>query len=360
MIETHIKFLIKAHNLAKKKFGSTFPNPVVGCLIVNNNKIISTGVTASEGRPHAEEIALRKAGDKAKGAIMYVTLEPCFHSSKNGSCTDQILRHGIKSIYIARHDPDKRTNKKSIQKLKKNGLKVFVGKTSNYTNSLNNFFFQSLLKNKPFTKVKMAISKDQKIAWGNYRSKWISNSLSRDYAHQIRHKSQAILTTSKTIIKDNPRFTIRKNNNIIKYIPIIIIDSKLKIPLNSNVLKNISKKRIIIFTSSLSKKNQYLKKRGCEIIMVKKQKNNQLNLKLIFNKIYELKIYDILVEAGGIFFTNILKNNLVDELHLFSTNKEIGENGIPMIIGKKLKDYNFNEVFVKKFKNDVYQNFKLY
>ena len=135
---------------------------------------------------------------------------------------------------------------------------------------------------------------------------------------------------------------------------------KIKIPLNSNVLKNISKKRVIIFTSSVNKKNQYLKKRGCEIIMVKKQRNNQLNLKLIFNKIYELKIYDILVEAGGIFFTNILKNNLIDELHLFSTNKEIGENGIPMIIGKKLKDYNFNEVFVKKFKNDVYQNFKFY
>ena len=110
--------------LAKKKFGSTFPNPVVGCIIVKKNKIISSGVTASEGRPHAEEIALKKAGSKARGSSMYVTLEPCFHKSNNGSCADQILRSGIKTLYIAKHDPDIRTNKKSIKKLKKNGIDV--------------------------------------------------------------------------------------------------------------------------------------------------------------------------------------------------------------------------------------------
>ena len=112
MSQNHYKYLIKAHTLAKKKFGSTFPNPIVGCIIVRKNRIISTGVTGNQGRPHAEEIALKKAGDKAKGSTMYVTLEPCFHKSINGSCTEQILRSGIKTIYIARHDPDIRTNKK--------------------------------------------------------------------------------------------------------------------------------------------------------------------------------------------------------------------------------------------------------
>ena len=137
----HIKFLNKAHNLAKKKFGSTFPNPAVGCIIANNNKVISSGVTASEGRPHAEEIALKKAGDKAKGSTMYVTLEPCFHKSHNGSCAEQILRSGIKTLYIAKHDPDPRTNKKSIKKLKNNEIKVFLGLLEEKTNTLNHFFF---------------------------------------------------------------------------------------------------------------------------------------------------------------------------------------------------------------------------
>ena len=122
MNDNHIYFLNFAHQLAVKKFGTTFPNPVVGCLIVKNNKIISKGITAPEGRPHAEEIALKKAGEKARGANMYVTLEPCFHNSRHGSCSEQILRSGIKSVYIGRYDPDLRTNRKSIRKCRKRGI----------------------------------------------------------------------------------------------------------------------------------------------------------------------------------------------------------------------------------------------
>ena len=143
MNDKHIKYLNEAHRLAKKKFGSTFPNPIVGCLIVKNNNIISKAVTAPEGRPHAEEIAIKKAGQKSKGSTMYVTLEPCYHKSRNGSCTDQILRSGIKKIYIAKHDPDNRTNKKSIRKLAKNNISTIVGLTEEKTNLLNNFFLKA-------------------------------------------------------------------------------------------------------------------------------------------------------------------------------------------------------------------------
>ena len=360
MNQIHSKFLLKAHELAKKKFGSTFPNPVVGCVITKKNKIISTGVTASKGRPHAEEIALKKAGDKAKGSTMYVTLEPCFHKSHNGSCTEQILRSGIKKVYIARHDPDTRTNRKSINKLLRNDVDVNVGLTSKKTNILNNFFFHSLKNNRPYIKVKMAISNDQKIAWSNYHSKWISNSNSRKYAHNIRLKSQAILTTGKTVLKDNPRFTVRRNNKIIKYLPTIIIDNSLKVSLKSKLFKDISKKRIIIFTSKKnSPKLKFLKKIGCEVILLNKQKNNQLNLKTVFNKIYELKIYDILVEAGGIFFTNLLKLKLVNEIHLFKAPINIGKNGKPLIVRKRIEDLQYEEVFTKNFGNNVYQHLKI-
>ena len=359
MSQNHYNNLIKAHNLAKKKFGLTFPNPVVGCIIVKKNRIISTGVTGNQGRPHAEEIALKKAGDKAKGATMYVTLEPCFHKSINGSCTEQILRSGIKTIYIARHDPDIRTNKKSINKLKKNELEVHVGSTAHITNQLNNFFFKSLKNKRPFVKVKMAISKDEKIAWSNYKSKWISNSKSRNYGHKIRSYSQAILTTAKTIIKDNPRLTVRKNNKIIKHLTTIIIDNSLKIPLGSKLLKDINKKRVIIFTSKKNNKSKYLKKIGCEVFFVNKQINGQLNLKTIFKKIYDLKINDLLVEAGGIFLSNLLKNNLVDEIHLFKAPILIGTSGKPLLIGKKLKNIKYKEVLTKNFDHDIYKYLKI-
>ena len=113
MLEEHKKFLLKAHKLAKKQFGHTFPNPSVGCIIVKKGIVVSKAVTASKGRPHAEEVAIKIAGNKAKGATMYVTLEPCFHKSAYGSCAQQIINSGIKKIYIAKIDPDIRTNKKS-------------------------------------------------------------------------------------------------------------------------------------------------------------------------------------------------------------------------------------------------------
>ena len=137
----HKKFLLKAHNLAKKQFGHTFPNPSVGCIIVKKGIVISKGVTASEGRPHAEEIAIKIAGNRAKGATMYVTLEPCFHKSTYGSCAKQIINSGIKKIYIAKFDPDIRTNKKSILLFKRNKIQTYVGITSTLTTNLNNFFF---------------------------------------------------------------------------------------------------------------------------------------------------------------------------------------------------------------------------
>ena len=348
-----------AHKLAKNKFGQTFPNPTVGCIIAKNSKIISKGVTNKSGRPHAEEIALTKAGNNSKGATMYVTLEPCFHSSKNGSCTDQIMRSGIRRIFISKPDPDPRTYKKSINKLIKNNINVNLGLEEEETYKLNKFFFKSLKKKQPFTKVKLAISEDEKIARYNYESKWITNKYSREFGHKLRKKSQAILTTSKTIIKDNPKLTIRLKKRKEIHLPIIIIDKDLKIPKNSNILKDISYKRVIIFTSKQNKKSEFLAKLGCEIIQCKLNKANKFNLKKIFYIIYSLKISDVLVEAGGIFFTELIKNNLVDELHLFKSKKNIGENGKPAIWNKKLKDLNkiLNEK--KIFKNDLYFNYDI-
>jgi len=343
--EIHKKYLLIAHSLALKNFGITFPNPSVGCLIVKNNKIISKAATASAGRPHAEEIVLEKAGNKSIGSTMYVTLEPCNHESYNGSCTNQIIRSGISKIYIAKPDPDPRTYKKSIKKLIQNNVDVNVGLTNEKTYALNKFFFQSLKNKRPYIKVKLAISQDEKIAWQDYSSKWISCNQSRNYAHKLRFHSQAILTTSKTVINDNPRFTVRKKNKIIKYLPVIIIDQSLKIPLNCYLIKSLSRRRIIIFTNNDGKKFSKLKSLGCEIFFINKLKNhNEFNLSLIMKKILYLKINNILVESGGIFFTKLLSKKLVDEIHVFKAPFNIGNSGKPMIINKKIEVLNIKVI----------------
>jgi len=354
----HLKFINHAHDIASKNLGRTFPNPTVGCIVSKNNKIISKAVTSSTGRPHAEEIALKKAGKKAKGATMYVTLEPCFHSSQNGSCADQILRSGIQEIYISCIDQDPRTKNKSIKKLKRNKIKVITGIEKEKTISINKFFFKSLKKKKPFTKVKMAISSDNKIAWSNYKSKWITNSKSRSYVHNLRAKSQAILTTAKTIIKDNPRFTVRKNNKIIKNLNVIVVDKNLNIPLKSKVLNNLHAKRVIIFTKKNNSKSQKLKQLGCEIIEMKNS-YNELDLKKVFSFLYKLKISDLMVEAGGVFFANLIKNKLVDEIHLFKSPILIGEKGIPVIKGGELNSINKKLLETNKFDDNLYFKYEV-
>ena len=357
MKKIHKKYLLLAHTLAKKQFGKTFPNPSVGCVLVKNNKILSKSSTGLNGRPHAEEIVLKRAGKKSIGSTMYVTLEPCYHNSTFGSCAKQIVKSKIKNIYISKIDPDSRTNRKSIKFFKKNYIKTYVELLSEKLNQLNNFYFISKKLRRPYIKVKMAISKDEKIAWQDFSSKWISNSKSRNYAHNIRDKSQSILTTAKTVIKDNPRFTVRQNNKIIRYLNIIVIDCSLKISFKSKIFKNISKKRIIIFTSKNNKKTAKLEKLGCEVIIMKKNNKSRMNLKIIFKKIYQLQIRDILVEAGGVLFTQLIKTSLIDELHIFRAPIKIGNHGIPLIIGKSINDLNLKKISKKRFGNDQYSNY---
>lgn len=358
MNNLHKKHLLIAHTLAKKQFGKTFPNPSVGCVLVKKNKILAMSATGINGRPHAEEKVLKKAGKKSIGATMYVTLEPCYHNSTFGSCAEQIIKSKIKKIFISKIDPDRRTNRKSIKLFNKNFIKTEVGLTAENSNQLNNFYFISKKLNRPYIKVKMAISSDEKIAWPDYSSKWISNSTSRKYAHQIRFQSQAILTTSKTIINDNPRFTVRKKNKIIKYLPVIIIDKSLNISLNCNLLKSLSKRRIIIFTSISGKKFIKLKSLGCEMFLTKKLKScGEFNLSLIMKKILSLKINNILVESGGILFTKLLSRKLVDEIHVFRAPFDIGESGKPMIINKKFCNLQFKKTTKKNFGMDVYHHY---
>jgi len=354
----HKKHLLLAYTLAKKQFGKTFPNPSIGCVLVKNNKILAMSSTGINGRPHAEEKVLKKAGKQSVGSTMYVTLEPCYHNSTFGSCARQIIKSKIKKIFISKIDPDPRTNKKSIKLFKKNNIKTVVGFTSEKLDQLNNFYFVSTKLKRPYIKVKMAISNDQKIAWPDYSSKWISNTKSRSYSHKIRFQSQAILTTSKTIINDDPRFTVRKNNKIIKYLPVIIIDKSLKIPLNCNLFKSVSKRRIIIFTSKNNKKFIKLKSMGCEMFLTKKLKScGEFNLSLIMKKIFSLNINNILVESGGVFFSNLLSRNLVDEIHVFKAPFDIGKLGKPMIINKNIKDLSLKEITKKNFGKDIYHYF---
>ena len=336
MKTNHNNFLKLAFNIAKVNLGKTSLNPSVGCVVVKNNSVISSGRTSLNGRPHAEFNAL-KFRRNFKNSDLYVTMEPCTHYGVTPPCTNIITKKGIKRVFFSFNDIDKRTAKKSKTKLTKKKIKVYKRSSNDFHDFYQSYF--SIQKNIiPFIDAKIATSKDYFTI--NKRSKWITNSLSRNRTHLIRSEYDAIISTSKSINKDNSLLNCRLNGFDNNKPDLIIIDLNLKIKKRLNLFKKFNKRKIFIATSiSKSKKISYLKKIGIRIIPIKslKNKNDFINLFKILKKYAYNRI---LVESGLIFLNELLKNKLIFNLYIFKS---------PIKLGKKGKNNTSNNI-IKKFK----------
>ena len=251
MANNHKKWINRAILEASRSLGITGKNPPVGCVIVKNNVLISYGRTSSSGRPHAEENALNKVEDKnlLQNANMYLTLEPCAHKSKLGkSCAELINDTGISEVFICCMDPDPRTNGNGIDYLKKNGIKVYEHFFERDALDLYKGFFSRIKKNKPFVTLKIACSLDGKIALKNKKSKWITNELSRRSTHFLRAQNDAILTSSSTIISDNPLLNCRLDGMANRSPDVVILDRYLKINKNYKIFQNNFKNKMYIYS----------------------------------------------------------------------------------------------------------------
>ena len=314
-----------AINYARHGVGLTGKNPSVGCVIVKKNQVLGVGRTSNGGRPHAEENALSLAGENSKDASLYVTLEPCAHKDQYVSCMEKIVKAKIKKVVIACNDPDQRTNGKAIQFLLSKNISVSTGCLKNEASEIIEGFTKRILFRRPFITSKIASSLDSKIALSNGKSKWITGSNTRNFAHMYRFRSDAILTGINTVIKDNPLLDCRipgLNN----FSPIVIIlDSKLKISLNSKIIK---RKNIHIITSNECDKNKKsaLLKCGINIKIFEYDIGNRISMDLILNYLYELNINNLLIEAGSDINTFFMKNNLIDKIILCRSGYIFGDD----------------------------------
>ena len=303
-------YLKLAFNIAKVNLGKTSTNPSVGCVVVKNNSVISSGYTSLNGRPHAEFNAL-KYKKNFKNSDLYVTMEPCTHFGVTPPCTNIIAKKGVKRVFFSFNDLDKRTKKKSKKELIKK--------------KINQSYFLIHKNTIPYVDAKIATSKDYFTI--NKKSKWITNYLSRNRAHLIRSEYEAIISTSKSINLDNSLLNCRLegfNNN---KPDLIIIDLNLKIKTKLNILNKINKRKILIATSVLKgKKISYLKQKGIQIIPIKslKSKNDFVD----FFKILKNYSYNrILIESGLIFLNELLKNKLIYNLYIFKSSIKLGKKG---------------------------------
>lgn len=323
------KFMKMALELARKRAGFTSPNPVVGAVIVKNNKVISAASHRKAGLPHAEAEALKIAGEGARGAKLYVTLEPCVHFGKTPPCSDAVIKSGIKEVVVAVKDPNPINNGRGIRKLRKAGVKVSVGMLKQEAGYQNRAFFKFITKKIPYVIIKVAQSIDGKIATHTGDSKWITSEKSRQYVQKLRQEVDAILVGVRTIINDNPQLTCRLKPK--KLLTKIVLDPELETPPQAKIFRKA--KRIILVTK---KGNLPLKKeiyRGkAEILEVDCNKKGRLNLCSALKKIAGYDVVTIMVEGGGETISSFVEENLVDEMFIFIAPKIIGGRAAPTAV----------------------------
>jgi len=327
------KWMRLALSLAKKGEGKVSPNPMVGAVLVKNGKLIAKGYHRYFGGPHAEVEAIQRAKDKARGCTLYVTLEPCSHYGKTPPCTQAIIRAGIRRVVIATLDPNPINSGRGVQELKKAGIETELGVCEEEATKVNEAFFKFMKKKIPFVVVKVASSLDGKIATSKGESKWITGQKAREFAHRLRGKMDAILVGINTVISDDPSLLAPSKDSLAR----VILDSKLRIPLNSKILKNQDKADTFIFTTSKADRQKLceLKSRGIKVAIVKEDQDGRVDLEEVLKKLASLEIMILLVEGGGKVIGSFFDKGLVDKLFLFLAPRIIGgRNSLTWVEGK--------------------------
>ena len=287
--ESYIKLAIE---IAKKGRGSVSPNPLVGCIIVKDERIIGAGYHEKYGENHAEINAINSAKESIEGSTLFVNLEPCSHQGLTPPCVDKIIENKIKRVVIGTLDMNPLVCGNGIKKLKSAGIDVKAGILESECTALNKFFFKHITKKIPYVTLKIAQTLDGKIADSKGDSKWISSLLSRRYVHELRSKYDAVLIGLGTVLKDNPSLTVRLTEG--RNPRRVILDTRLRLSTEHKLFSSNSDKKLVIVTSNKSKskerKIKKIKSKGAEVIFVREDKG-KLNLKNILKELSKIKYF---------------------------------------------------------------------
>ena len=339
-------FMRKALELAKKGIGKVNPNPLVGAVLVKDGEIIGQGFHEKFGRNHAEVNAINSSKEDTSESILYVTLEPCCHHGKTPPCTDLIIKNNIKKVVIGTLDPNKLVCGKGVKKLKESGVKVKLGVLEEECKNLNEIFNYYILNKKPFVMLKGAISLDGKIATKTGESKWITSEKSRIDSHKLRNQVSGIMVGIGTILKDNPYLNCRISDGVnpIK----IILDSNLRIPVDSNVINNGG--RIIVATTKKANKEKVkeLGSLGVEVLLINSYEN-RVDLKELMEILGGMNIDSILIEGGSILNYSALNSKIVNKIKLYIAPIILGGEKSKGLIGGEGVEYLKDAFKLKKF-----------
>ncbi len=319
-----------ALRLARQQLGQTWPNPSVGAVLVKNGDVIGQAATAKGGRPHAETQAIEQAGENARGATLYVTLEPCSHQGKTGPCADAVIKAGITQVVVACGDPNPKVGGQGIAKLRAAGIEVLEGVCEDEAREINRGFFSVITQKRPFISLKIATSLDGKIATSNGQSQWITSQTAREYGHMLRSQYDAVATGIGTVLKDDPMLTCRlpglENKSPVR----VVFDSSLRLPATSQLARS-AKEVPVWCIHNESSKNSDLESSGVTLLPYAAQGRTSLENAVAL--LAEQGITRLLIEAGAELSSAFLQSGLVDRMYWFRAPLVIGNDGLAAFNG---------------------------
>jgi diaminohydroxyphosphoribosylaminopyrimidine deaminase/5-amino-6-(5-phosphoribosylamino)uracil reductase len=352
------RFMAQALQLARRGIYTTDPNPSVGCIIVNNDgAVVGQGWHERAGKPHAEPLALEQAGEAAKGATAYVTLEPCSHHGRTPPCADQLISAGISRVVYAAEDPNPIVSGAGARKLIAAGIEAIAGVMGAEADELNRGYVHRMRTGRPWIRSKLAVSIDGRTALENGVSQWISGAESRADVHRWRARSSAVLTGSGTVLADDPSLNARPDD-IASFVPPvrIVLDSALRIDPTAKLFA-VEGPVLICHCSDDADKQRALEAAGAELLAVPAHGPGEVRLEPAMQLLGERGINDIWLESGSLLNAGFLNDGLIDELLVYQSGCLLGDKGLGMFAMESLADMQARPEFVlsdvRRFGSDL-------
>jgi diaminohydroxyphosphoribosylaminopyrimidine deaminase / 5-amino-6-(5-phosphoribosylamino)uracil reductase len=358
-VDADDRYMWMALDLARQGRGRTNPNPMVGAVIVQGSEVVGSGYHHAAGTPHAEIIALEKAGEKADGSTLYLNLEPCNHHGRTGPCTEKIIKAGISRVVIAMQDPNPLVSGRGVARLTEAGIKVKEGVLEQKARRLNETFIKYITTGLPFVSVKVAMSLDGKIATAAGESHWITGEKARQFVHRLRDHSDVIMVGIETVLKDNPRLTTRVEGGEGRDPIRVIVDSSARLPLDATVIESSSTSKTILAVTDKAPQDKCkaLENKGVEILKLPSDQG-RVDLSSLMKELAARELSAVLVEGGGTLNFSLLEQSLIDKLFIFIAPLIIGGRESPTafsgsgvsVLGKA---WSVDEIEMKQFDRDL-------
>lgn len=326
--------MLAALGLARRGLGQVWPNPTVGCVLVQGDRVVGRGRTGPGGRPHAETAALLQAGDAAVGATAYISLEPCCHHGKTGPCVEALINAGVRRAVVAAKDPDPRVSGKGLQILSNHGIEVTYGILEQEASELNAGFFHRIHLGRPLVTLKIASSLDGRIATHRGESQWITGPEARAVGHRLRAEADAIMVGTGTVLQDNPELTCRLHGQEHRSPIRLVVDGRLRIPLTSKLVASARETPTWVITGlgGDADRRNALKQCHVEVLEVKRSKEEKVDLSAAFLELGRLGLTCVLVEGGAHLTAELLRAGLVDRLVCFRAPLLLGGDAVPAAV----------------------------